>query len=155
VKTTRIFAIAAAAACAALVAGCSTPDTRIKDRPEAFAKLNPDQQAQVKAGQIALGFDKEAVRLALGEPDRVITVTDPQGRHEIWHYVTYEDYDGGVIYMGYHHRFWGWASPYRWDGPFMYGSVPYYDGFPAGIHDRIRVTFDASGRVVSIQEEKP
>jgi hypothetical protein len=68
-KTTRIFAVAAAALCAALISGCSTPNTRISRSPEAFARLNPDQQALVKAGQIAVRGSTWTVTLALGEPD--------------------------------------------------------------------------------------
>jgi len=149
VKTTRIFSIASAALCAALIAGCSTPDSRISHSPEAFARLNPDQQALVKAGQLAPGFDMEAVTLALGDPDRKTIVTNATGQHQVWHYVTYVDYQGGVIYMGYYHRFRGWG------GPYFYGGIPYYDGFPARVQDRIRVVFDTSGRVVSIEQEKP
>ena len=148
-KTTRIFAIASAAVCAALLAGCSTPDSRIGHSPEVFARLNPDQQALVKAGQIAPGFDMDAVKLALGDPDRVTIITDSTGQHQVWHYVTYVDYQGGIIYMGYYHRFRGWG------GPYFYGGIPYYDGFPAQVRDRIRVVFNTNGRVASIQQEKP
>ena len=148
-KTTRIFAFAAAAACAALVAGCSTPDSRISHSPEIFSRLNPDQQALVKAGQIAPGFDMDSVKLALGDPDRVTIITNATGQHQVWHYVTYTDYQGGIIYMGYYHRFRGLG------GPYFYGGMPYYDGYPAQVRDRIRVIFDANARVASIQQEKP
>jgi hypothetical protein len=57
VKTTRILSLATAALCAVLLAGCDTPESRIKDSPQVFARLNPDQQALVKNGQIAVGFD--------------------------------------------------------------------------------------------------
>jgi hypothetical protein len=137
------------AACTALILGCSTPDSRIRNSPDEFARLNPDQQALVKAGQIAPGFDMGAVKLALGDPDRVVIITDAQGEHQVWHYVTYESYEGVVIYTGYYHRYWGWG------GPRFYGGIPYYDGYPARIHDRIRVVFDTTGRVKSIEQEKP
>ena len=136
-------------ACVVLVAGCATPESRIKDSPDAFARLNPDQQALVKAGKIAPGFDMEAVKLALGDPDRKVLHTDATGQHEVWHYITYEDYEGGIIYTGYYHRYRGWG------GPFFYGGSPYYRGYPARVRDRVLVVFDGSGRVVSLQEEKP
>ena len=148
-KTIGFFSIASAAVCAVLVAGCSTPDSRIRNSPEIFARLNPDQQALVKAGKIAPGFNMDAVKLALGDPDRVTLITDARGQHQVWHYVVYEDYEGGVIYMGYYHRFRGWG------GPYFYGGIPYYDGYPARIHDRIRVIFNSNNVVASIQEEKP
>lgn len=58
-------------------AGCSTPATRIKANPEAFARLTARQQALVQAGPVALGF--EAGKLALGDPDRTAIRTDTDG----------------------------------------------------------------------------
>ena len=132
-----------------MISVCSTPDSRISHSPEAFARLNPDQQALVKAGQIAPGFDMEAVALALGDPDHKTIITNAAGQHQVWHYVTYVDYQGGAIYMGYYHRYRGWGAPY------FYGGIPYYDGYPAQVHDRIRVVFDSSGLVASVEQEKP
>jgi outer membrane protein assembly factor BamE (lipoprotein component of BamABCDE complex) len=148
-KTSRIFFIASAAACAALFVGCATPESRISRSPEIFARLTPDQQALVKAGQIAVGFDMDAVKLALGDPTHVTINTDKNGQHEVWHYVTYEDYQGVVIYTGYYHRWGGWGGPRFW------GDAGYYNGYPVRIHDRIRVTFDTNRLVESIQQEKP
>jgi len=148
-KISQIVGAALLVGCLVLVSGCSTPETRIQKSPDVFARLNPDQQALVKAGRVAPGFDMESVKLALGDPDRIILHTDASGQHEVWHYVTYEDAQGAIIFTGYYHRRWGWG------GPFFYGGVPYYEGFPARIHDRILVVFDQNRRVASIQEEKP
>jgi hypothetical protein len=148
-KTTRMLLLASVAAVAALLAGCSTPDSRIAQSPEAFARLTPDQQALVKAGQIAVGFDMEAVKLAIGDPDRVLIETNAGGQHQIWRYVTYEDYQGTLIYGGYWHRYRGWGAPYFW------GGVPYYDGYPARVHERLRVIFDTTGHVATIQQDAP
>jgi outer membrane protein assembly factor BamE (lipoprotein component of BamABCDE complex) len=148
-KTSRNFAFLIVAACAVLLAGCDTPDARIRHSPDAFARLNPDQQALVKAGRIAPGFDMEAVKLALGEPDRVVLHTDASGQHEVWHYITYEDAQGAVIFTGYYHRYWGYG------GPFFYGGAPYFMGYPARVHDRILVVFDKNSRVEKIEADKP
>lgn len=143
---TILFRLLLVSAVAGLcLAGCSTPETRIKANPEAFARLTPQQQAMVKAGQIGLGFDQEAVKLALGDPDRVAVRTDAKGETVIWQYVTYES-DGRILYTGYYHsgrRWWGWGSPY-----------PYYLDYPERrVRDRFRVEFKA-GRVVSIVEDR-
>jgi outer membrane protein assembly factor BamE (lipoprotein component of BamABCDE complex) len=148
VKIAKIFPLASAALCAALLVGCDTPQARINHSPDVFARLNPDQQALVKSGQIAPGFDMDSVKLALGDPDHVTVHTDATGQHQVWHYVTYEDNQGVVIYAGYYHRYRGWG------GPFFYGGNPYYNGYPARIHDRIRVVFDTADRVLSIEQEK-
>jgi len=148
VKNSRILSLATVALCAALLAGCDTPDSRIKGSPDAFARLNPDQQALVKNGQIAVGFSMEAVKLAIGDPSRIVVRTTAAGQHEVWHYVTYEDYQGVMIYGGYWHRYRGWG------GPYFYGGVPYYNGYPARVHDRIRVEFNTSNLVESIEQDK-
>jgi outer membrane protein assembly factor BamE (lipoprotein component of BamABCDE complex) len=147
-KTHTLLKLGAAALALAL-AGCSTPESRIRENPDAFARLNPDQQALVKAGQIAVGFDAGAVRLALGDPEHITLHTTATGQREVWHYVTYEDYQGIVIYGGYYHRYRGWG------GPYLYGGVPYYEGYPARVHERLRVEFDATYRVVAIDQDKP
>jgi outer membrane protein assembly factor BamE (lipoprotein component of BamABCDE complex) len=124
-----------------LFAGCSTPDRRIEKNPEAFNRCAPQQQELIKQGKVAVGFDEEMVRLALGDPDRITTRTDASGQSEVWHYVTYETDDGVLLYTGYYHRF---------RGPVLY---PYYLDYPERTeHDRFKVSFKDS-KVVSIEEE--
>ena len=79
----------------ALVACASTPATRIEKNPDAFAQLTPEQQEKVRAGQIAIGFDASATRLALGEPDRILQKTTAAGETEIWQYVDVYTYPTG------------------------------------------------------------
>jgi hypothetical protein len=43
-------------------------------------------QKKVSAGQVAVGFTPEMVRVALGEPDRVSTRTTEKGAGEVWSY---------------------------------------------------------------------
>jgi len=127
------------------LAGCSTPATRIHANPEAFARLSPEQQALVRAGQIGLGFDADAVKLALGEPDRIAIRTEPDGETVIWHYTAYEAVDGRILFSGFYHTrraWWGWGAAY-----------PYYLDYPdRRVRDRFRVEFKG-GRVASITKE--
>jgi outer membrane protein assembly factor BamE (lipoprotein component of BamABCDE complex) len=146
-KTSRTFIVASALVCSALFVGCDTPDSRIASSPQIFNSLPPDQQALVKAGQIAVGFTPDEVKLALGDPTRITITTDSTGQHQVWHYVQYEDNQGVVIFTGYYHRWGGWGGPRFW------GDVGYYNGYPVRVHDRIRVAFDSANRVASIQQE--
>lgn len=124
-----------------LLAGCSTPDARIKENPEAFDRCTPQQQELIKQGKVALGFDEGMVKLALGDPDRVTTHTDASGQSEVWHYVTYETDDGLLLYTGYYHRF---------RGP---GFYPYYLDYPTRRdHDHFKVAFK-NGKVIAIEED--
>lgn len=140
----RTFAVAAITAILVL-ASCSTPTSRIKANPEAYARLTPDQQALVRAGEIALGFDMDAVKLALGDPDRTTVRLDENGETVIWHYVTYEA-RGHILYTGYYHtgrRWWGFGPPY----PYYYLDYP-----DRQVRDRFRVAF-RNGYVVSITQD--
>src|SRR4051812_12610232 len=119
-KTIKALLIAAMAVAVAFSAGCSTPATRIRRNPELFAQLPPEQQDMIRHGQVAVGFNAEMVRLALGEPDRYTTRTDQDGASEIWHYITYDSRDGGPLYRGWYHHYYMWGD----------SLYPYYLSYP-------------------------
>ncbi|MCF7853602.1 MAG: hypothetical protein K9N51_02300 [Candidatus Pacebacteria bacterium] len=78
-----------------ITAGCATPARRIRKNPETFASLSQDIQKKVQNGEIALGFPKKAVYLALGAPDRTYRRTTETGSTLMWSYVrSYTDYSG-------------------------------------------------------------
>lgn len=54
-----------------LMIGCSTPQTRAREREVAFAQLPPAQQQLVLAGKIEEGMSTDAVYIAMGSPNRV------------------------------------------------------------------------------------
>jgi hypothetical protein len=142
-KLSKFFLLLTAAGGLFFLAACATPEARIKKNPEAFAQLSPEQQDLVKQGKIAIGFDQEAVRLALGDPDRVRTRQDANGTNEIWSYVTYTGPDNVILYRGFYHRYYAWGDP----------LYPYYLNYPGRHeHDHFRVTF-RDGRVSSIDQE--
>jgi hypothetical protein len=126
----------------AVLAGCSTPESRIAKQPEIFSRLTPDQQQMIRDGRVGIGFDMEMVKLALGDPDRVRLRTDENGSSEVWTYLTYEGSDGMLLYRGWYHR--GWGSPF----------YPYYLDVP-GRRERSKdeVVF-RNGRVVSVEQER-
>jgi hypothetical protein len=128
--------------------------------PATFVRLNPQQQALVRAGQVAIGMDMSTVKLALGDPDRVTMRSNASGQSQIWHYVSYED-NGVILYTGYYHRGWagrrgnwggwgGWGGGWGWGGPYY----PYYTDYPTrSVHDRFRVEFGANNLVSSVTQE--
>jgi hypothetical protein len=69
-----------------LVAGCSSPSSRISRNQAAFDEWPEAVQEKVRAGKIDLGFTTEQVRMALGQPDRVTTRTNTDGTSEVWSY---------------------------------------------------------------------
>ena len=144
-KTSNLYLVLGALLVAVGLVGCATPEARIQKNPEAFARLTPAQQELIKKGQAGVGFDQEAVKLALGDPDRVLARTDKSGTTEVWSYVTYDGDDGHPLYSGYYHRYYGWGDPF----------YPYYLNYPSRrMREQIKVSFDATGKVASIEQVK-
>ncbi|MEI6861007.1 MAG: hypothetical protein WCL04_02015, partial [Verrucomicrobiota bacterium] len=72
---------------AALVfAGCASPASRIASHQAAFDSWPAEVRNRVRAGEIAVGFTPEQVRVALGRPDRVLMRTSVTGEAEVWVY---------------------------------------------------------------------
>jgi hypothetical protein len=128
----------------ALLAGCATPEARIKDNPSAFSTLPPDQQALVQKGEVGLGMPEAAVQLALGKPDRVTERTDASGVTHIWHYTDVEYDDAPGAYPWY---------PYAYRRRVFYDPFFYPGAYPTGVEtDKIRVVFK-DGKVSAIERE--
>lgn len=153
---TRATTIVIAAALVLLLSACGTPQSRIDRSPALFAALPADQQALVRDGQIAIGMPEDAVRLALGAPDRVSRLTDADGVTTIWRYVASAAEPAWIAYPGpgAYGRPWGFAAG-GFLGPGLYG--PAFVGSTVisphiGVErDRLRVSF-VEGRVSAIEE---
>ena len=52
------------------VAGCTTIDTRIAERREAFSRMSQRDQALVQQGTIREGMSQDAVYIAWGPPSQ-------------------------------------------------------------------------------------
>jgi outer membrane protein assembly factor BamE (lipoprotein component of BamABCDE complex) len=139
--TTKTLGLAVAVLAMAIgLAGCATPDARIKRSPEVFARLTTEQQALVKEGRVAIGFDEDAVMLSLGLPDRKWSRTDATGTREVWSYTTWEDDRGQPLYRGWYH-----LSPDF--------SPVYYLNYPARRErEYFKVIFGTDGKVAVIEE---
>lgn len=143
-KTAKLLLPLAAVIAAFSLVGCATPASRIKQNPELFASYTLEQQDLIKQGKIAIGFDMDAVRLALGAPDRVRTRTSNDGTSQIWSYVTYETPDGMPLYRGWYHRYYMRGDP----------VYPWYANYPGRHeHEHFRVVFDRLGHVTTIEQE--
>jgi hypothetical protein len=138
----KTLSVLISCAALALLAGCSTPETRIQGNPQAFASLSPGDQQLIRDGRVAVGFTPEMVRLALGDPDRIYTRTDANGVNESWSYTTYESDAGVMLYRGYYHRYYC--------DPFYY---PYYSSYPSRrSREYLKIVF-VGGRVSSIESQ--
>jgi hypothetical protein len=85
-STMRLLPLIPALCLAALLAACSTPDSRISGNQAAFDRFPADVQQKLRAGQIEIGYTQEMVRIALGEPARQFTHKSEQGDSDLWVY---------------------------------------------------------------------
>lgn len=102
---------------ATLLAGCESTGSsltpRIQEHSETFASLDPATQQRIKQGVIHSGDTTDMVYMAVGQPDEVEVINQPDGsRYEIWHYletvqeyvseetVAYEDHSDYNIHTG-------------------------------------------------------
>ena len=83
---TATFRLSSFVLAAALLAACSTTDSRIRDKQVVFDQLPPQAQQQIRAGQVDLGFTPDMVEMALGKPDHVYSRTAVEGSTEVWGY---------------------------------------------------------------------
>lgn len=71
----------------ALSAGCSSsPASRIAKNRAEFDAYPADVKEVIRKGEVRVGFTPAQVRLALGEPDRVLTRTSEAGVSDVWIY---------------------------------------------------------------------
>jgi hypothetical protein len=73
-----------------LLAACATPEHRIRKNPELFATYTPEEQAVIREGGVALGFNPDMVTLAQGRPNRIYARETTDGTREVWSYTRTE-----------------------------------------------------------------
>ncbi len=69
-----------------MFSACASPERRIAQNPELFESFPPEVQETVRQGIIQIGYDRDMVRIALGEPDRISTRRREGEELEIWTY---------------------------------------------------------------------
>lgn len=68
--------------------GCaSTRSQRIQQQQAKFESYTPAERKLIRLGEVAVGFNSEQVRMALGEPDRITTVETNVGQSIAWEYL--------------------------------------------------------------------
>ena len=104
--------------------GCTTVETRISEKPEAFHRLSPADQAAVQQGKIREGLSMDAVYIAWGPPSQRIPGRYRRQTVETWVY----DATAAGDYPG---PFYG----YPYGGGYGYGfGYGYLGGYRGGYH---------------------
>jgi hypothetical protein len=72
---------------ALLFAACGTTKTqRITQNEALFNTYTPAERQMIRTGQVAVGFDQDMVRMALGDPSAETTVDTAGGKQIAWEY---------------------------------------------------------------------
>ena len=80
------------------VSGCSTPTSRMAKQPELVAALSPEEKQAILEERILIGFSRELVYLAKGDPERKKQRQTEQGIREVWVYEGIRSDTAEVIY---------------------------------------------------------
>jgi hypothetical protein len=136
-KPHRAF-VTALGSLALLAAGCSTTQSRATRSPE-FSSWPPAVQTTVLAGHIDIGFTRDQVRVALGDPDYSYTRTSADGVTEVWGYRDHGPRFGFGVGVGSFHG-----------GSAMSTGIGVSTG--GRVDEKVRVVFDHAGRVGTVEE---
>jgi outer membrane protein assembly factor BamE (lipoprotein component of BamABCDE complex) len=80
------------------VSGCDTINQRIREKQDAFNRLDPKAQAVIRQGRVEIGYTPDMVYMALGKPDKIEGTT--------WYYKHYfEEGDGPFNVQRYEEDF--------------------------------------------------
>src|SRR5258708_14118694 len=74
--------------------GCSTVQSRINEKQQVFAQLDPSTQDKIKKGDIDIGYTPDMVYMALGEPsEKKESVSQEGSTTNRVYYPYYEPYE--------------------------------------------------------------
>lgn len=147
----RALTSLAACACLALLAACSSFESRAREKPDAFAAADAATRARLEAREVRLGDSADLVYIALGRPDEKTTRLDAAGKAEVWIYRAYWQEYQGTQMVGYRREVVHDTAT----GAYRVIHIPDYQPIYAErAEDRLRVVFQA-GLVSAIEQQAP
>ncbi|HTQ31857.1 MAG TPA: hypothetical protein VMI53_11670 [Opitutaceae bacterium] len=132
------------------LAGCSTIDSRIREKQDSFNRLDPSTQAKLRQGIVEVGYTPDMVYIALGSPDERHELTTGKGDETTWIYKTYYEQYEGMAHVGYRRIVFFDPATRIYHIYYEPVSTPVYSEQE---EDNIRVTF-VNGKVASIEQTK-
>jgi hypothetical protein len=146
----KIYRLFALAGLALLLGGCSTINSRIEEKSEAFSALDADIQNKIRLGRVEVGYSPDLVYIALGTPDERLNKTTKIGTTETWIYNSYRQEYLGSAHTGY--RQYVVIDPKTRQAVVIYEPV-YSSIYRDRVDERIRINFKAN-QVESIEQVK-
>jgi len=146
----RIFLFAALLTLVLAMTGCSTIDSRIREKSSVFAALDAPTQDKIRLGRIEVGFSTDLVYMSHGAPDERLTTTSTTGTNETWIYNSYRQEYLGSALVGY--RRYVVIDP-KTRQPIVYFEPVYDSIYRDRVEERIRIIFKG-GKVEAIEQVK-
>lgn len=147
----RIALVLGASLLLGLFAGCSTFDSRAKERSAVFATLDESTRARLEAREIHLGDSADMVYIALGNPSETQKTTASDGTSLVWIYnASWQEYQGTRL-VGYRRDvvYNPVTKTYR-----VIHTPDYQPVYVERTEERIRIIFE-SNLVTSIEQTLP
>lgn len=135
---------------ALFLGACSTVESRIEEKPAAFAAADPATQEKIRKNVVEVGFSTDLVYIALGKPDEERRSRRTDGEELTWIYKTYEQDYAGTVHTGY--RRYVVIDP-RSGRPVVYIEPVYTDVYRQHADEHLRIIFH-DGKVSAIEETK-
>jgi len=136
---------------AGLLAGCSTIQSRIKEKAAVYAALDAATQEKIKQGRVEIGYTPDLVYMALGAPDEARERTSSHGQQLVWTYTSvYHEYVG-TAEVGYRRVY---VQNPKSGAVYVYLDPVYSDVYRDQVQEDIRIIF-RNGRVAVIERAKP
>jgi len=134
-----------------LLVGCSTFDSRAKEKSTVFAKLDEPTRTRLEAREIHLGDSADMVYIALGKPSENKKTIDASGNSATWIYTAYWQEYKGTRLVGFRRDviYNPATKTYR-----VIHTPDYQPIYVERAEELIRITF-ASDRVSSIEQTLP
>lgn len=134
----------------AFLAGCTTFKDRAKEKAAVFSQLDAATQENLRKGVVEIGYTKDMVYIALGNPDSRRERVSADGKEETWIYSALSTEYQGQSTVGY--RRWVTYDPVRkvlW----TYYEPVQVSVYEDHLEDRIRITFHGD-KVAVIEQVK-
>ncbi|HKB92112.1 MAG TPA: hypothetical protein VKC60_16465 [Opitutaceae bacterium] len=130
--------------------GCSTVQSRINEKQQVFAQLDPSTQDKIKKGDIDIGYTPDMVYMALGEPSEKKESVSQEGSTSKWVYYSYYERYEGTTFVGYRRQYVFNPKTQTYS---VYYEPVHEDVYSEQRKEHIQVVFK-NGRVTSIEQLK-
>jgi len=130
--------------------GCSTFESRSKQKATVFSTLDTATQERLKVGEIHIGDTPDEVYISLGYPDEKRDITTEKEKTTVWIYSRYWQEYQGQTFVG--------SRPVYTKNPTTGAVSVYYETVRQPVYasrseERLRITF-TNGKVTIIDKAK-